>query len=136
MQSSVPLLDPKGNPTRQTIASATTVTLTQAQASAALSRNLWIQGGTPTDPLVTGSLGGGYAFGALRCSIDNLNGDNVEWAGFPSGHTHVFCYYYAVDQFPHPGTIVIQKRLAAGEPEANTFHPRGTSPTTRTRPQS
>jgi hypothetical protein len=125
VQPSVPLLDPQGRPTGQSIAAATTVTLTQAQVSAALNHNLWVQGGTPSDPLVTSSFGGRYAFGALRCSVDNLNGDNVEWVGFPSGSTNVFCYYYAVDKVPASGTIVVQKRLAAPEPETNVFHFQG-----------
>ena len=126
VQPSAPLLDPLGRPTGQSIAAATTVTLTQAQVNAALSRKLWIQGGTPTDPLVTGSLGSGYAFGALRCSIDNLNGDNVEWLGFSSGTTHVFCYYYAVHQAPAAGRIIVQKQMGAGETGTNTFHFAGT----------
>jgi hypothetical protein len=125
VQPSVPLLDAQGNPTGQSIAAATTVTLTQSQITAALNHQLWVQGGTPTDPLGTATFGNRYAFGALRCAIDNLNGDNVEWVGFPSGQTNVFCYYYAVDQTPAPGTIVVQKQLAVGEPEANTFQFQG-----------
>ena len=125
VQPSVPLLDAQGNPTGQSIAAATTVTLTQAQITAALNHQLWVQGGTPTDPLGTATFGNRYAFGALRCAIDNLNGDNVEWVGFPSGQTNVFCYYYAVDQTPAPGTIVVQKQLDVGEPEANTFQFQG-----------
>ena len=122
---SVPLLDAQGNPTGQSIAAAATVTLTQAQITAALNHQLWVQGGTPTDPLGTATFANRYAFGALRCAVDNLNGDNVEWAGFPSGQTNVFCYYYAVDQSPAPGTIVVQKQLNVGEPEANTFQFQG-----------
>ncbi len=125
VQPSVPLLDAQGRPTGQSIAAATTVTLTQAQVSAALSRKLWVQGGTPSDPLVTSSFGSRYAFGALRCSIDNLNGDNVEWVGFASGSTSVFCYYYAVDEVPASGTIVISKQLAVPEPQTNVFHFQG-----------
>ncbi len=125
VQPSVPLLDPQGNPTGQSIAAATTVTLTPSQVTAAFNHQLWVQGGTATDPLGTATFASRYAFGALRCAIDNLNGDNVEWAGFPSGQTNVFCYYYAVDQTPAPGTIIVQKQLAAGEPVANTFQFQG-----------
>ena len=32
-----------------------------------------MQGGTSSSPMTSRE----YAFGALRCSIDNLNGDNV-----------------------------------------------------------
>ena len=123
-EASVPLLDPQGDPTGDSIAGAVTVALTPAQVSAAMTRNLWVQGGTATDPLGTGSFGDRYAFGALRCAIDNLNGDNVEWVGFPTGSTNVFCYYYAVSQTPAPGTIVIKKQqvLAADESfSTNTF---------------
>jgi hypothetical protein len=122
VQPSTPLLDPLGRPTGQSIAAATTVTLTQAQVNAALIRKLWIQGGTPADPLVTGSMGSGYAFGALRCSIDDLNGDNVEWLGFSSGTTHVFCYYYAVHQAPSAGRIILHEQLGAGESGTSAFH--------------
>ena len=31
-----------------------------------------------------------FGFGALRCAIDNLNGDNVEWIQFPAGSHHVY----------------------------------------------
>ena len=51
------------------------------------------------------------AFGALRCSIDNLNGDNVEWIGYPQGTTHVFCYYFTVSPAPDAATIVVKKTL-------------------------
>ena len=125
VQPEAPLLDAQGRPTGQSIAAAVTVTLTQAQVNAALSHNLWVQGGTPSDPQVTSSFGNRYAFGALRCAIDNLNGDNVEWVGFPSGSTNVFCYYYAVDKVPAPGTLVVRKQLATPEPETNTFHFQG-----------
>ena len=121
-QASVPLLDPQGDPTGSSIAGATTVTLTPAQVEAAAAHRLWEQGGTPTDPLVTSSFGTKYAFGALRCAIDNLNGDNVEWVGFPTGTTHVFCYYYAVDQTPTPGTVVVRKQLGPGEVGTDVFH--------------
>jgi hypothetical protein len=83
-------------------------------------------GGTASDPLVTSTFGSRYAFAALRCAVDNYNGDNVEWVGFPSGTTNVFCYYYAVDQAPAPGTIVVQKQLAAGETGSDTFQFTGT----------
>jgi hypothetical protein len=125
-QASTPLLDPQGNATGQSITGAATAALTPDQVNAVLGHNLWIQGGTPTDPLVTSSFGSRYAFGALRCAVDNYNGDNVEWVGFPSGSTHVFCYYYAVDQAPAPGTIVVQKQLAAGETASDAFQFTGT----------
>jgi hypothetical protein len=125
VQPSVPLLDPQGNPTGQSIAAATTVTLTQAQVTAAMNHQLWVQGGTATDPLGAATFGTRYAFVALRCAIDNLNGDNVEWVGFPSGSTNVFCYYYAVDQKPQPGTIVIKKQLADGATSSEAFNFRG-----------
>ncbi len=110
-QASVPLLDTNGNATGSTIAGAVTTTLSAAQVSQAAAHDLWVQGGTPSDPLGTSSFGTKYAFGALRCAIDNLNGDNVEWVGFPTGQSHVFCYYYAVDETPAPGTITIAKVL-------------------------
>ena len=52
-----------------------------------------MQRGTTTDPLGTSTFGNRYALSALRCTIDNLNGDNVEGAGLPTGQTRAFCYY-------------------------------------------
>ena len=75
-----------GRHTGDTIAGATTIELTQDQANlAAQADSLWIQGGTPTDPILNQQYPGEYGFGALRCAIDNLNGDNVEWISFPAG---------------------------------------------------
>jgi hypothetical protein len=110
-----PELDAQGQTTGRTLQDAVTVTLTDAQAQRAQQgSSLWTQGGTTTDPLLNGLFPGQYGFGALRCSIDNLNGDNVEWIGFPSGSKHVFCYYYAVKPPPSAGTIVVRKSLATG----------------------
>ena len=120
-QASVPLLDTSGNPTGSAISGAVTTTLSAAQLTEAENRQLWVQGGTTTDPLGNGSFGNRYAFGALRCAIDNLNGDNVEWVGFPTGQSHVFCYYYAVDQKPQPGTIQISKVLSNAGVSVPTF---------------
>ena len=87
-----PLLDPAGSPTGQSIAGAVTIELTQAQLDRAVQANsLWIQGGTTSDPILNLVYPGQYGFGALRCAIDNLNGDNVEWISYPAGANHVFC---------------------------------------------
>ena len=52
---------------------------------AATASSLWVQGGMPTDPVLFGPYPGQFGFGALRCTIDNLNGDNVEWIAYPKG---------------------------------------------------
>ena len=124
--ASVPLLDTNGNPTGSTIAGAVTTTLTSSQVTQAANHNLWIQGGTTTDPLGNTAHPNQYAFGALRCAIDNLNGDNVEWVGFPTGQSHVFCYYYAVALPPAPGTIRISKVLTSAGVSTPTFPFTGT----------
>ena len=117
-----PELDPQGQPTGRSLRDAVTVTLTDEQARRAQQSNsLWAQGGTKADPLLTNVFGDDYGFGALRCAIDNLNGDNVEWIGFPSGTTHVFCYYYAVTPPPSAGTIVVRKSLETGSNGPATF---------------
>jgi hypothetical protein len=54
-----------------------------------------------------------YGLGALRCAIDNLNADNVEYVGFPSGTRSVFCHYYAVSPAPY-GTINVTKNTTNG----------------------
>ena len=112
-QPSVPLLDTNGAPTGDTIDGAVTIELTEAQLKRAQSGNsFWIQGGTVTDPILNEVYPGEYGFGALRCAIDNLNGDNVEWISYPSGAEHVFCYAYYVQPPPTSGTIIIRKTVA------------------------
>ena len=121
---STPLLNTLGQPTGQSLAGATTVELTPQQAAAAARPNgLWLQGGTTTDPILNQRYPGQYGFAALRCSIDNLNGDNVEWIGFPTGVSHVFCYAYYVQPPPTSGTIVIRKQTvnSAGISESFPF---------------
>ena len=109
-KTSVPLLDRNGDDTGQTLAGAVTVPLTADQiALAAKANSLWAQGGTPTDPVLNGQYPGKFGFGALRCAVDVLNGDNVEWIGYPTGAKHVFCYAYYVVPPPTSGTIVIRK---------------------------
>jgi hypothetical protein len=131
-QASVPLLNQNGAPLgSSTIAGAVTVRLTDAQSTrAASSSALWLQGGTPDDPVLakTFALPDGsprYAFGALRCGVDALNGDNVEYIYFPSGVKHVFCYALYVTPPPTAGTITIKKQVSgapAGEDPAFLFN--------------
>jgi uncharacterized repeat protein (TIGR01451 family) len=68
-----------------------------------------LQGGTPTDPVLDSDK---YAFGALRCSDDNVNGDNVEYARFSEGLQHIYCFAYYVVPPPASGTIVITKHVS------------------------
>src|SRR3954471_8153285 len=106
------------------IAGATTIELTATQAAlAARSSSLWIQGGTPTDPILAGipAFADQFGFGALRCAIDNLNGDNVEWIQFPAGSHHVYCYAYYVTPPPTSGTIVIRKQVTSPANADQTF---------------
>jgi len=120
-QASVPLLNTNGAPTGRKIAGAVTVTLTQDQAKLASQPNrLWIQGGTPADPILDKQYPGTYGFGALRCAIDDLNGDNVEWIGYPEGTEHVFCYAYYVKPPPTSGTIIVKKVVSAPAATAKT----------------
>lgn len=109
-QASTPLLDVAGRATGTTLAGAVTIRLTRAQAElASTSSRLWAQGGTPDDPVLDRLYPSEYGFGALRCSIDNLNGDNVEWIAYPTGARHVFCFAYYVRPPPTSGTIVVRK---------------------------
>ncbi|HTT27781.1 MAG TPA: hypothetical protein VMG37_05185, partial [Solirubrobacteraceae bacterium] len=91
-QVSTPLYDQYHNPVPgSSLPGATTIELTDAEVSAANSGALWAQGGTPEDPVLAKQYPGPqYGFGALRCSDDALNGDNVEHVDFPAGVTHVF----------------------------------------------
>jgi hypothetical protein len=112
-QDSVPELNAAGLPTGRTVDGAVTVALTSAQADRAQRASaLWVQGGTPSAPL--NGLQQEYGFGALRCGIDNLNGDNVEWIGFSGQARHTFCYYYSVQPPPESAVINVRKQLATG----------------------
>jgi uncharacterized repeat protein (TIGR01451 family) len=109
-QAAVPLLNAVGNDTGASLAGAVTVALTPDQADrASKSSGLWLQGGTPTDPVLDQRYPGEYGFAALRCAVDNLNGDNVEWIAYPEGATHVFCFAYYVKPPPTSGTIIVRK---------------------------
>ncbi len=116
------LLDSTGSDTKETIEGAVTIELTKDQLERAASGNsLWLQGGTTTDPILDKVYPGKYGFGALRCAIDNLNGDNVEWISFPAGSEHVFCYAYYVTPPPTSGRIVISKRVEGGASQTFNF---------------
>jgi uncharacterized repeat protein (TIGR01451 family) len=122
--ASTPLLGWNGEPVKgPSIKGATTFELSQAQAERAAGGNLWIQGGTTTDPVLfsAAAFAGKYGFGALRCSIDDLNGDNVETIAFPTGTTHAFCYAYYVTPPPSSGTIVIRKEVEGQTSTAQDF---------------
>lgn len=122
----IPELDARGVDTGRTISGATTVVLSgDAAAWVRQGRQLWAQGGTQSAPLPAS---GQYGFGALRCSVDNNNGDNVEYVSFPTiagvASRHVFCYYYAVTPPPEAGTITVVKELSGvsgGGAERFTF---------------
>lgn len=99
------------------MAGATTVQLTSAQRSQASTSSLWVQGGTPTDPVLAQTHPGPeYGFGTLRCATDNVNGDNVEYLFFPTGVRHVFCYAYYVKPPPTTGVITIHKEVTGVPP--------------------
>lgn len=107
----------------QRIAAATTIELSDDQLSRAGRNALWLQGGEPDDPVLYGdpTFAGRYGFGALRCAIDDLNGDNVETVQFPSGVRHVFCFAYYVTPPPSSGTIVIRKEVQGSGAGTETF---------------
>jgi uncharacterized repeat protein (TIGR01451 family) len=123
-KASTPLLGWEGEPIEgESLHGATTFELNKVQAERSTRRSLWIQGGTTTDPVLFSVPGfeDKYGFGALRCSIDNLNGDNVETIDFPSGTTHAFCYAYYVTPPPTSGKIVIRKKVEGSGSSAQTF---------------
>ena len=107
----MPLLDAAGHRTDKLIDGAVTMQLSPEQASASTHRQLWMQGGTPGDPLLAAARPG-YGFGALRCAADGHAGGNVQWLGFPSGVRHVFCFAYYVKSAQAPGTLVVKARAA------------------------
>ena len=122
-QDSTPLLDDDAKPvTGQNLLGATTIELSDAERSqASQPSQLWAQGGTPTDPVLTQQFPGPeFGFGTLRCATDNLNGDNVEYIFFPQGVHHVFCYAFYVKPPPTTGIITIRKQVVGA--------PAGTQP--------
>ncbi|WP_433056445.1 prealbumin-like fold domain-containing protein [Dactylosporangium sp. CS-033363] len=110
----VQLLDRTGQKTGSTIDGAVTVTLTDEQAKAAAEHKLWVQGGTPGDPLMAGAQSGqaGFGFGALRCAVDGHANANVQWIGYPSGARHVFCFAYYVKAAQPAGTLIVRARTS------------------------
>jgi uncharacterized repeat protein (TIGR01451 family) len=123
-KASVPARDFNGNPVGggAKIAGAVTIGLTRAQVDRSSGGSLWLQGGTVADPVLFSDpqFAGAYGFGALRCAIDDLNGDNVETIQFPSGTRHMYCYAYYVTPPPSSGSIVIRKQVE-GADAAETF---------------
>lgn len=121
----VPELDSDGLDTGRTVDWAVTIELTEEQLELAGRNALWVQGGSPGDPLNGQEVD--FGFGALRCAIDGLNGDNVESNQFPTGSKHVFCYAYYVNPPPTSGTIRIIKQQSANdtEPATQSFEFRG-----------
>jgi len=125
-QRQTPLLDQDGLPDgTQQLAGATTIELTPEERAQAGNRSqLWVQGGTPTDPVLAQMFPGPqYGFGALRCATDNLNGDNVEYVFFPTGVRHVFCYALYVTPPPTAGVITIRKQVIGAPAGDNPSFP-------------
>ncbi len=124
-QDETPLLDEDGvQVDDQDIAGATTIELTAAEREQASNPDeLWAQGGVPDDPVLTSEFGGEYAFGALRCATDDLNGDNVEYIYFPTGVRHVFCYGLYVRPAPTSGLITIEKHVTGAPAGENPSFP-------------
>ena len=123
-QASVPARGYQGEVlSGQQIAAATTIELSDDQLSRSGGNALWLQGGEPDDPVLYGDpfFAGRYGFAALRCAIDDLNGDNVETIQYPSGVRHVFCYAYYVTPPPSSGTIVIRKQVQGDGAYAESF---------------
>ncbi len=121
---SVPRLDAAGRPTGGTLGGAVTVPLSDEQLRLAGRRQLWVQGGTPGDPLLSSEPGaGGYGFGVLRCGVDGQAGTNVQWLGFASGTRHAFCYAYYVRGAAQAGTVTVRVRAsrALGYPRPFAF---------------
>lgn len=123
-QDSTPLLSTTGQKVGdKTVPGAVTVELTtQQRQQASRDHNLWVQGGTPADPVLAQKFflnntpgDPKYGFAALRCSTDIVASDNLEYVYFPLGVTHVFCYAYYVVPPPTAGTITI-KQVVVGTP--------------------
>jgi uncharacterized repeat protein (TIGR01451 family) len=122
--AATPMLGPSGAPSGGSINGAVTIELTDDQQRQAARSSLWVMGGTSAAPVGDATQ---YAFGALRCAVDNLNGDNVEFVSYPSQVQHVYCFAYYVSPPRGSGRIVVRKHIA-GVPAttpAQTFDFRG-----------
>ena len=108
-----------------TIEGAQTFTLSATQAQLAQrASGLWIQGGVPSPRANNeGQLNGQqnkYAFASLRCAVDALNGDNVEYIQYKNGAKHAYCFAYYVDKTDY-GTITIKKQTT-NDDTSTLFH--------------
>ena len=115
--STTPLLNAADAPTGPSIDGAVTVTLTDDQIKRAVTRQLWVQGGTPAGPDPP------YGFGVLRCGYDGRAGTNVQWIGFPAEVRHVFCFAYYVQSAAPAGTLIVRTKptRALGYPQRFTY---------------
>jgi hypothetical protein len=118
-QASIVDRNDDGSLSNRTIAGATELQLSADQLTKAQGGNLWIQGGTTTDLVLNKTYPGAYAFAALRCATDNVNGDNVEYIKLPT--KRVYCYAYYVQPPPTSGTIIIRKHVTSPANADQTF---------------
>jgi hypothetical protein len=101
-----PRLDAAGRPAgATTLPGAVTMVLTDDQLRLVARRQLWVQGGTPAEPLPSG-----YAFAVLRCGVDGHSGGNTQWLGFAAGARHAFCFAYYVAGATAGGTVAVRVR--------------------------
>ncbi len=107
-----------------TVKGAVTINLSQRRVGPRVENSLWVMGGTrPRRPSATAKT---YAFAALRCATDNLNGDNVEFVSMPTGVEHVYCFAYYVSPPKGSGTIIVRRRSTASRrPRAQTVNFKG-----------
>ena len=111
------------------LAGGTTIDLTDAEAAKAAKSSLWIQGGkaSPNQQLnqdeAAFRVGAApkYSFASLRCVVDDLNGDNVEYVSLNPERRHGYCYAYYVDQSPKSGRIVVKKETTPSTTDSFKF---------------
>ncbi len=107
----VPQLNAQGERTGKVLQGAVVEQVTDEQYQLAQESALWVQGGTVQYPQLNNRYGDEYAFGVLRCALDNANADNVESVTYPSGTKNVFCYAYYVNPAPAAATVTIRKEV-------------------------
>jgi uncharacterized repeat protein (TIGR01451 family) len=117
-EPSAPDRGDQGQTTSATIQGATTVELNAAERALLGNGELRIQGGTTDNPVTDANR---FAFGALRCSDDNVNGDNIEFVRFPSSLKRVYCFAYYVVPPPKSGTIIVTKHVSSPPNADKTF---------------
>jgi uncharacterized repeat protein (TIGR01451 family) len=83
---------PSGSVKGRTVAGARTIVLPSALVKASAEGDLWVQGGTPSEPVPDG----GLLLVTLRCTGTGGRARNVQQLSLSPGGAHLFCFAFYV----------------------------------------